>query len=455
MPWEGYPEDSHDPTHRMTPLTPANERPTYVRYAVLTVLFLATTINYADRGALGVVGEVFKRQLGLSAPQLGFVLSAFSITYVAMQIPGGWILDRFGSRRVYAWSLGLWSAATLLQGLAGQLGSVSLVLYGLFGLRLLLGFAEAPSFPANGRIVATWFPAAERGFASAVFNAAQYAATILFSPLLGMIALSYGWQWVFVTMGALGLALWVFLPKFLRPPREQSWANPAEVAHIERGGGLVDIDSAPRRAFAWGDLWQLLNNRMLMGIYLGQYCVNVLTYFFLTWYPAYLMNTLHISVLKAGALAAVPAILGLVGGLYGGYLSDSLLRRGWSLTAARKLPTVGGLLLCGAILGCLYVHTPLGVIVVTSIAYFGKGVGSLGWALVADVSPKQITGLCGSVFNTFGNIGGIVTPLAIGWILKETQSYSGAIVFVAAHSVIGALCFLVLMGRVERLRLRS
>lgn len=437
----------------MTPRTPASARPTHFRYWVIAVLFLATTINYADRATLGIVGDSFKRQLGLSGKQLGYLLASFSWTYVAVQIPCGWFLDRFGSRRAYAWSLGLWSAATLLQGAAGMLYSIGMILNALIGLRLLLGLAEAPSFPANGRIVATWFPTAERGFASAVFNAAQYAATVIFSPVMGWIVQAYGWPWVFVFMGALGLVLWGILPRFLRAPREQPWANEAEVAHIEGGGGLVDIDQARRVPFSLANLWKLLNSRMLLGIYLGQYCVNVLTYFFITWFPVYLVNTRHISILKAGFLAALPALFGLLGGLYGGYFSDSLLRKGRSLTAARKIPIVGGLLLCGAIIACNYVDTPMAVIAVMSVAYFGKGVGSLGWALVADVAPKEITGLCGSVFNTFGNIGGIVTPIAVGYIVDSRFGYTGAIVFVAVHCVVGALSFLLILGRVERLKL--
>ena len=137
---------------------------------------------------------------------MGYAFSAFGWAYVVGQIPGGWLLDRFGSKRVYVWSILLWSVFTLLQGLVGLLhGTIAVV--ALFSLRFLLGLAESPSFPGNGRIVAAWFPTAERGTASAIFNSAQYFALVLFSPILGAVTHAFGWRYVFFLMGAIGILL--------------------------------------------------------------------------------------------------------------------------------------------------------------------------------------------------------------------------------------------------------
>ena len=155
--------------------TPA---PTRARYQILAVLFLITAINHADRATLSIVGTALSADLGLDAVTLGYLLSAFSVTYVACQLPGGWLLDALGSRRVYRWSIIGWSAFTLAQAATPIVvmlgGAARLAAVTLFGLRLGLGAAEAPAFPANSRLVAAWFPAAERGMASAVFNSAQY-----------------------------------------------------------------------------------------------------------------------------------------------------------------------------------------------------------------------------------------------------------------------------------------
>src|SRR4051812_23164184 len=165
------------------------ERPTRVRYWIVFFLFLLTSINNADRATLSITGSDVARDLKLDPVAMGYVFSAFSWAYVVCQIPGGWLLDRFGSKRIYFWSITLWSLFTLLQGCVfGQDHSfaISLPFFApftvtgavlmLFTLRFLLGAAESPSFPANGRIVAAWFPASERGMASAIFNSAQYFA---------------------------------------------------------------------------------------------------------------------------------------------------------------------------------------------------------------------------------------------------------------------------------------
>jgi D-galactonate transporter len=344
---------------------------------------------------------------------------------------------------------------TLLQWSAGLLSPGVTALAVLVGLRFLLGVAEAPSFPANGRIVTTWFPTGERGFASAAFNAAQYAATIAFSPIMGTIADRMGWPSVFAFMGLLGVALAVVWPYLIRSPREHPWANAAEVAYIHDGGGLVDMDEVKSPPFSVRVLRQLIQNRMFLGICLGQYCINVLTWFFLTWFPIYLVTSRGMTILQAGMVAALPAIFGLVGGILGGLYSDWLLRRGWSLTAARKIPIVAGLLLSVFVIGCNYVRAPWEVVLMMSIAYFGKGVGSLGWAVIADVSPKEAIGLSGSVFNTFGNVAGIVTPIVIGYLVDRSGSFNGALVFVGAHAVVGVLSFLIVVGKIRRITLSN
>ncbi|WP_304358893.1 MFS transporter, partial [Collimonas fungivorans] len=168
---------------------------------ILFMLFAVTTFNYADRAILSIAGTAMKSELGFDAVTMGFIFSAFSWAYVLGQLPGGWLLDRYGSKRVYAASIFIWSLFTLLQGGVHFLG-VLWAVPALFMLRFMVGLAEAPSFPANGRIVAAWFPTTERGTASAIFNSSQYFATVLFAPLMAWITHAYGWSETFVVMGA-------------------------------------------------------------------------------------------------------------------------------------------------------------------------------------------------------------------------------------------------------------
>ena len=400
------------------------DAPTRARYLIILVLFLVTTINYADRATLSIVGTDLSRDLGLDPRTLGFLLAAFSGSYVALQLPGGWLLDRFGSRRVYRWSLLGWSMFTIAQAGVGLIGAARAATALLFGLRLGLGAAEAPSFPANSRLVAVWFPTAERGLASAIFNAAQYFSTVLFFPIMGMVTHAFGWPWVFVLMGGSGLV------------------------DLDRGGPASVV--APARP---GLILDLLRQRMLVGIFLGQYCINVLTWFFLTWFPIYLVKERGMSILQVGFVAVLPALCGFIGGVLGGWISDTLLRRGVRLSAARKVPIVAGLLLSTIIVGCNYVSTQWAVIALMSLAFFGKGVGALGWAVMADVAPREATGLAGGLFNMCGNLAGLVTPIVIGEILNRTGSFEGALVYVGAHALLAVVSFLAIVGDIRRIEL--
>jgi D-galactonate transporter len=433
---------------------------TNVRYLILLMIFVITTLNYADRATLSITGSAMRSEFGFDAIRMGYIFSAFSWAYVLSQLPAGWLLDRFGARRMYAASIFLWSLFTLLQSSIGLAGSAGAAVIALFVLRFAMGMAEAPAFPANAKVVASWFPTAERGTASAIFNSAQYFAAVIFTPLMAWITHSFGWQNVYLVMGVTGIVLALTWLKVMKSPSDHPRVNKAELEHIENGGGLIH----PQRKTAYADAsqpgtWfyvrQLMSNRMLLGVYLAQYCINVLTYFFLTWFPIYLVQARGMTILQAGLTASLPAICGFTGGVLGGVFSDTLIRRGHSLTIARKVPIVGGMLLSVCIIGCNYVTTDWVVVALMSLAFFGKGIGALGWAVVADTSPKEAIGLSGSIFNMFGNVAGIVTPIVIGYLVATTGSFNGALVFVGINALLTVFSYLVIVKKIERVELRA
>jgi ACS family glucarate transporter-like MFS transporter len=435
----------------------AEARRSRVRIFIVTMLFLVTTVNYADRATLSIAGPALSKELHLDPIAMGYIFSAFGWSYVVAQVPGGWLLDRFGSRWVYAFSIMIWSAFTLMQGWVGFLGGGAAITV-LFLLRLLVGFAEAPSFPANARIVAAWFPGNERGTASAFFNSGQYFATVIFAPLMGWIAHDFGWRYVFFVMGGLGILVGLVWIKTMYGPKEHPAINEAEFDYISRGGALVDMDAKDAKADSgpkWDHIRQLLGNRMMLGVYLGQFCINTLTYFFLTWFPVYLVKERGLSILQAGFVASLPALCGFFGGVLGGVLSDYILRKTGSLTAARKIPIIGGMLLSMSIIGCNYVDGQAMVVGFMALAFFGKGIGALGWAVVSDTSPKEAGGVSGGLFNTFGNLSSISTPIIIGYIVAATGSFSGALVFVGINALCAAIAYLFIVGRIERVQLQA
>ena len=428
---------------------------TRTRWMILAMLFVITTINYADRATISIAAPGIRKELGLDAVQMGFVFSAFAWSYVLAQLPGGWLLDRFGSKITYFFSIFLWSVFTMLTGAAGFLAGGAAVAM-LFTLRLLVGAAEAPSFPGNSRIASSWFPTNERGLAAAIFNSAQYFATVLFAPIMGWLVHSYGWHSVFYVMGALGIVMAFVWLKTIYAPKDHPSVSQSELKYIQEGGALVDLDGAqkaPSQVNTLAAIRELLGNRMLLGVYIGQYCITTLTYFFLTWFPVYLVQERHMTILKAGFVASLPAIAGFLGGVFGGWLSDRLAKSGYSLSVSRKVPIVIGMLLSMSMIACNYIETDMLVVAVMSLAFFGKGVGALGWAVVSDTSPKEAGGLSGALFNTFGNTAGITTPIVIGYIVQGTGSFAGALVYVGANAALAIFCYLFIVGDIKRVAL--
>jgi ACS family glucarate transporter-like MFS transporter len=428
-----------------------NAAKTHVRYFILMMLFIVTTMNYVDRATLSMAAPMMRKDLGLDAVAMGVAFSAFGWSYTALQIPGGWMLDRYGSRVVYGIGLLLWSLFTFLQGAVGFFTGLT-ALWMLFALRFLMGVGEAPAFPANSRITAQWFPNNERGRAAAIFNSAQYFALAAFNPLMGWILVAFGWEAVFYSMGLVGVALSFYWFKVVRDPRTHPKVNQAELDFIQTGGGLANL-SDKKTEIKWSYIKALLTNRMMLGVYLGQFCLNTITWFFLTWFPTFLVQAKGMSILKAGLIASVPAICGFSGGLLGGIVSDWLLKKGKSLTFARKLPIIIGLVMSGSIILANYVTLEWVVVGVMSLAFFAKGFGALGWVVITDTSPKEMLGMNGGMFNFCGNIASIVTPLVIGYILQSTGSFNGALIFVGVMGMLGAMSYLFIVPEIKRVEL--
>jgi ACS family glucarate transporter-like MFS transporter len=436
--------------------TIAIEKETHIRYLIVSMLFIASCTSYGDRAALAVAGVQMQQALALNPVKMGWLLSGFGWAYVAGQLPSGGLLDRFGSKRVYGISMIAWSICAYLIGLAGY-APLAWVFSLIFVFRLMSGLAQSPVFPGNGRIVAAWFPTAERGRASAIFNASQYFSLVAFGPLFGWLTTHYGWKSCFWFMGTFGLMLAFAWWKLVFNVTEHPMISRPEIDCIESGGGLVHVDQktgASKGTLTWHTFMELVSQRMLVGIYIGQFCINTLTTFFLTWFPTYLVKQRHMSILQAGFAAAVPALCGFTGGILGGVCSDWLLHRGYSLTFARKAPIIAGMLLSMTMIGCNYTKIQLLVMVPMSLAFFGKGFGALGWTVIADTSPKEMVGVNGGVFNLFRNLSTITTPMIIGFLVAKTGSFNDALLFVGLTALVAIFSYLVIVGEIKRLELR-
>jgi MFS transporter, ACS family, D-galactonate transporter len=415
-------------------------------FPVLALVAVATMVNYLDRTVLGIAAPYLTRELGLTAASLGIVFSAFSWSYALLQIPGGIFLDRFGTRTTYSLALTLWSAFTALMGLVQGLP-------GLVLTRIGVGVFEAPCFPANSRILATWFPQHERARANSIYSVGQYAGIAFLSVPLFWVTQHFGWRSLFFLAGGLGILLGALIWWRYREPSESPTVSAAELAHIEAGGG-GEYKGAPV-AFSWRNIGWLLRHRQVLGASIGQFGGNSTQVFFVTWFPTYLVTARGMDFLNAGLMTMLPYLGASVGVLVAGQVSDRLLTRTGSANLARKLPIVGGMLLASTIVAANYV--PAGsdmlVVAIMSVAFFGQGMTNLGWTVISDVAPKELIGLTAGIFNFSANLAGIVTPLVIGYTYQSTGSFVGPLAYIAVVALVGAFSYSVVLGDIRRLEL--
>ncbi|EGH71579.1 MFS transporter, partial [Pseudomonas syringae] len=205
------------------------------RYEVIALLFIMMVINQGDRATLSIAGASLSAEVGLSHAEMGWLFSAFAWAYMLLQLPGGLLIDRFGSIKVLGLAIIGWSVFTAAIGTVAIM-PIGLAFFAVFALRFLVGVAEAPCFPANSKIVSMWFPTAERGTATAIFNSSQYFAAVVFTPLLAWISTRWGWPWIFYVMGVAGIVTGVLFIWRIRAPVDHKQATAVELDVIRVGG---------------------------------------------------------------------------------------------------------------------------------------------------------------------------------------------------------------------------
>jgi ACS family D-galactonate transporter-like MFS transporter len=420
------------------------EKPTRARFLVMLMLFVSVVITFMDRSNLSITAPAMRTDLGIDTVHMGWILSAFGWTYAFCQIPAGWLVDRIAPRFFYPAILILWSIATVMLGVVGSVIS-------LICIRLLIGALEAPSYMINNMVVSSWFPDRERAGAIGFYTSGQFVGLAFLTPMLLLLQTHYGWRAVFYTTGVGGLVwgliwLWAY-----RTPRESKRANAAEIAQIEAGGALTELGSThkEKRKLTWGDFTTVFKYRKLWGVYVGQFAVTSCQWFFLTWFPTYLVEFRHLSFVKTGLYASVPFLAAFVGVLLSGFVSDRILRGGYSLSVARKTPIICGLLLSSSIIGANYVEAPELVIAFMALAFFGNGLASIGWSLISSVAPRRLIGLTGGTFNFISNLSGITTPLIIGY-LAQGGNFAPGLTYIAVIALLGALSYILVIGKLER-----
>ena len=426
-------------------------RPSRTRFFILMLLFIVTAINYVDRANLAVAGTEIQNDLGLTATQLGLLFSMLTWFYTASQIPVGYVLDRIGSRFLYGSAIILWSIFTFMMGFSSHhlFATTTASFAVLLVCRALIGVAESPSFPSNAKIIATWFPSQERARATATFASAQYIGLALLIPVLSFIVKNYGWEMSFYAAGGVGILFGIYWLIYYRDPQHSKSVNQAELDYIKEGGGYGSNNQATvNKKISLNDIKFFLSKKTIWGVFIGHWAASSTLGFFLTWFIIYLEKGLHLS--SGNISTMIPYIMAMLGVLCGGTLSDIILKKTKSKTLARKVPIMLGLLSTITIfLVNFFEGSPTIAIAIMSISFFANAFSNLGWVVWSDIIPRNYLGTMGGILNVIGGTSGIITPIVIGVILQNTQSFHYVMWYNAAVALMGLLAYIFLVDKIE------
>ena len=416
--------------------TPASPRVKSIQRRALALLVTGGVVNYIDRATLAVGNPLIRHDLGLSVVEMGFLLSAFLWAYAFSQLPTGALVDRLGPRRLLAAGLTLWSCAQLLGGVVGSYGQFVCA-------RVLLGIGEAPQFPTGARVARDWFAVRDRGVATGIFNCASTLGTAIAAPLLTVLMLSFGWRWMFVIMGAAGLAVAAAWYAVYRDPSEMALTPEENRYRVE---GDPDAGATPHRV-GFREWRSLFGFRTTWGMIIGFFGNVYMTWIYGAWLPGYLEMERHMSLSRTGLLAAIPFAFGVLGGLSGGWLADRLVARGWSPIASRKWPmafsTLGMALF--TLLTAVVPTSGLAIACVSAAMFLGYVGSTAAWATASIAAPASCTASLGAMQNFGGYLGGALAPMLTGLIVQASGSFNPALFFGAGVGVVCALIYIVLV----------
>lgn len=413
------------------------------RWRIAGLIGVGVLINYFDRISLSVAGPQLERTFHLTAVDLGVLFSAFFWSYALLQIPVGLIVDRLGVTRVGRWSALLWSVAQVLTACAGGFA-------GIFLSRLLLGIAEAPSFPASSKATGYWFPRGERALSTSLYDVGAKFSNVIGVPLVALAVVRLGWRWGFALVAALSLVYFLVFCWLYRDPSQHPRLTREERQYLASHGAEPEGRSPGTTA---GMLAYLLSTRKVWGLVIGFGAYGYSFNLFLTWLPDYLVHTMHRSILTSAGFAAIPwACASVADLLVGGWLIDFLVRNGRDETRVRKAVLVLGMCTGLAVLGATATARPGIALVWISIALTGLSAAApVAWSLPSLIAPKGGVGSVGGVMNFSNNMMGVVAPIVTGIVVGSTHSFVNAFLVAGLVLVAGVAAFVFLLGRIEPL----
>ena len=408
---------------------------TKIRWRIVLLLFIAGFINYLDRSALSVAAPAVMQELHLSPANLGLVFSTFFIGYAVFNTIGGWAADRWGGKRVFSCAILTWSVLCGTTGLATGFGS-------LLVIRTFFGMAEGPLATTINKIVNNWFPHKESATAFGFANCGLPLGGAVAGPVVGLLTAAYGWRIAFAGVACLGL-IWLVFWQFMTTDR------PHQHAHVsEEERRLIGSDRAVSEDPA--DLKPLgayLRQPAILAAMISYFGYSYILFFFLTWFPSFLMMDRHLSLKSMSLATVLPWLLGFIGYGLSGLLSDLIFRRTGNALRARKwvlIVCLGAADICVALAGT--VTTTLSALLLMAVAVFALYLsGSTYWALIQDTIPGAKLGSVGGCVHSIANCAGIIGPAVTGFLVQRSHTFFSAFVLAGGIALASVLAVAILL----------
>lgn len=376
-----------------------------LRWVFIALIVVAGVVNYLDRNTLSIGNTTIAADLGFNTIQMGLLLSAFSWPYAIANLPAGYLVDKLGAKRMFAWAAAGWSIVTMLTAFVKTFPM-------FYAARVALGITESPFFTSGLKVSERWFAKDERSLPVSIINTGSQIANAIAPPLLTFLLLTMSWQGMFLIVGGFGLLVAIVWVKIYRDPTFQE-----EIAI--KGAVEAAPEPAEVAKASWFSLFKQANTWFMV---IGAFGIFYTVWVYLTWLPSYLQTSRGFSLKEIGWVAALPFLAGIFGVLVGGAVSSRLIHRGVATVTSRKIPIVGGAVLAAAaVLPVAYVENTVAVIVLLCLGYFFAQVPiGVIWTLASDLAEKHQVASLGAIQNFGGFLGAAVAPIVTGIILSNT-----------------------------------
>ncbi|HKP14082.1 MAG TPA: MFS transporter [Blastocatellia bacterium] len=412
----------------------------HYRWAVCALLFFAATINYVDRQVIGILKPTLQGEIGWSEVDYSWIVFAFQTAYAIGLLVVGGLIDRLGTRKGFSLSVIVWSVAAMGHALVGSVMG--------FGVaRFALGLGESGNFPASIKTVAEWFPKKERALATGIFNAGTNVGVIVASLVVPPLTLALGWRWAFIITGAIGFAWLLFWLALYRRPEEHPKLSPAELAYVQSD----PADAATRIPWV-----RLFPHRQTWAFAIGKFMADPIWWVYLFWLPDFLHKRHGLNLKDFGPPLVVIYLIADVGSVGGGWLSSTLIRRGWTINAARKTAMlVCALSVVPIVFASQVSNVWAAVLLIGLAAAAHQGWSANIYTLASDMFPRRAVGSVVGIGGMAGAVGGMLLSLVVGRILERAGSYMPVFIIAGSAYLIALLLIHLLVPRLEPARVES